>query len=110
MLQLLFNGSQRSDTTEQPFQLSNISQFWTVKAVYTVVCFIMWILLHYRSQKESNHRESLRWITLVLNGIFMSAVFIFMISGAWALECVFLLDIGVFIFLFVFSIGLKTVI
>ncbi|XP_053992923.1 guanylate cyclase alpha-like isoform X2 [Hylaeus volcanicus] len=84
MLQLLFNGSQRSETTKQRFQLSNIDQFWTVKAVYTVVWFIMWILLHYRSQQESNHHESLRWITLVLNGIFMSAVFVFMISGAWA--------------------------
>ncbi|CDJ64673.1 adenylate and guanylate cyclase catalytic domain-containing protein, putative [Eimeria necatrix] len=60
--------------------------YWGVRATYTCVAFLLWILFHYRNRGEVASRLEIRWMVFLLNILFISAACVFALSNSWSTE------------------------
>lgn len=89
-MEIIFDGERTVEGTGEHFHLRNLDQYWAIRAAYTTIWFICWILFHYRARPEIQTLIGVRWMTFFLNVTFISAACIFLISSAWGFEYVFI--------------------
>lgn len=84
IIEITLDGKRFVYPTDEKVQLRDINQYWGLRAAYTTIWFVCWILFHYSASPEVQLLIEARWMTFFLNVLFITATGCFLISPAWA--------------------------
>eukprot|EP00917_Polyrhabdina_sp_WS-2016_P025673 GHVP01055223.1.p1 GENE.GHVP01055223.1~~GHVP01055223.1.p1 ORF type:complete len:2749 (+),score=416.25 GHVP01055223.1:44-8290(+) len=56
---------------------------WTVRTIFTVTSFFVWLLLHYREKSSENRIVRVKWIIFFLNTVMVMACCVFLMEASW---------------------------
>eukprot|EP01054_Gregarina_sp_Poly1_P004165 Gregarina_sp_Poly_1__4164@NODE_227_length_11180_cov_37_243049_g201_i0_p2_GENE_NODE_227_length_11180_cov_37_243049_g201_i0NODE_227_length_11180_cov_37_243049_g201_i0_p2_ORF_typecomplete_len1198_score190_05Guanylate_cyc/PF00211_20/3_8e45Guanylate_cyc/PF00211_20/6_6e40DUF1053/PF06327_14/2_7e02DUF1053/PF06327_14/1_8e04DUF1053/PF06327_14/0_029HNOBA/PF07701_14/19HNOBA/PF07701_14/11Spo7/PF03907_13/13Spo7/PF03907_13/50_NODE_227_length_11180_cov_37_243049_g201_i03173910 len=65
---------------------SEASVTWTVRSVFTIASFLLWLLLHFRDRTEISNVVGIKWIVFLANMTFMTSACAVMLESNWSLD------------------------
>lgn len=60
--------------------------YWSIRSVFTVIAFLLWLMFHYRFFSKNVESNSTRWLTFCINTLFVTAACTFALSNSWAVS------------------------
>eukprot|EP01053_Blabericola_migrator_P001475 Blabericola_migrator_1__1474@NODE_138_length_13121_cov_86_467826_g120_i0_p1_GENE_NODE_138_length_13121_cov_86_467826_g120_i0NODE_138_length_13121_cov_86_467826_g120_i0_p1_ORF_typecomplete_len3179_score561_38Guanylate_cyc/PF00211_20/1e43Guanylate_cyc/PF00211_20/4_8e38E1E2_ATPase/PF00122_20/1e21E1E2_ATPase/PF00122_20/1_8e04Hydrolase/PF00702_26/9Hydrolase/PF00702_26/7_2e17PhoLip_ATPase_C/PF16212_5/1_8e04PhoLip_ATPase_C/PF16212_5/5_1e10PhoLip_ATPase_C/PF16212_5/1_1e04PhoLip_ATPase_C/PF16212_5/3_6e03 len=65
---------------------SEASVTWTVRSVFTICSFFLWLLLHFRDRTELSNVVGIKWVVFLANLTFMLSACAVMLESNWSLD------------------------